>query len=53
MSTTEFYMETTGSVTPISNELAEQLIIGRILVDPEAIGKVMPTLLPEAPGCVE
>jgi replicative DNA helicase len=35
-------------VAPISNELAEELIIGQILVDPEAIGKVMPTLLPEA-----
>lgn len=46
--TPEFYMTTPESVAPISNELAEELIIGRILVDPEAIGKVMPTLLPEA-----
>jgi len=41
-------MPTPKSVAPISNELAERLIIGRILVDPEAIGQVMPTLLPEA-----
>lgn len=41
-STTEFYMETTGSVTPISNELAEQLIIGRILVDPAWSAKLLP-----------
>lgn len=41
-------MTTTGPVASISNELAEELIIGRILVDPGAIGKVMPTLLPEA-----
>ena len=41
-------MSTTGPVAPISNELAEQLIIGRILVDPEAIKQVLPALLPEA-----
>jgi replicative DNA helicase len=41
-------MQSPKSVAPISNELAERLIIGRLLVDPEAIGKVMPTLLPEA-----
>jgi len=41
-------MPTPKSVAPISNELAERLIIGRILVDPEAIGQVMPALLPEA-----
>lgn len=41
-------MTTPQSVAPISNELAERLIIGRILVDRKAIGEVMPKLLPEA-----
>lgn len=41
-------MLTPEPVAPISNEYAERLIIGRILFDPEALGQVMPTLLPEA-----